>query len=310
MVQIDDLQLAATLLQEESLSAAARALGVTPSALSIRLRKLEATLGLTLATRSARRLNLTAEGERFARDASQLLAQLNSLCESLQRDAGQLTGLLRLAAPFGYGRRHIAPLMAEFARTHPGLQLQLDLYETPWPDRHEADAIIHIGAVRDSTWVARTLATNARWLCASPKYLRSHGTPGTPKDLVKHACICIRENNEDVTLWRVRPGTGAGADGGTGQETVRISPAYSTNDGAVARDWAEAGLGLVLRSEWDAAEAIAQGKLVRVLPEWHFGNAHIMLLVPTRKGRSARLQALVEFLEKKIGDQARHRATA
>lgn len=301
MVQIDDLQLAATLLQEESLSAAARALGVTPSALSIRLRKLEANLGLTLATRTARRLNLTAEGERFARDATVLLTQLHSLCESLQQDAGQLTGVLRLAAPFGYGRRHIAPLLAEFGRMHADLRLQLDLYETPWPDRHEADAIIHIGAVRDSTWVARTLASNARWLCASPSYLRAHGTPRTPKDLINHTCISIRENNEDVTLWRARRGPASRDSEGIGQETVRISPAYSTNDGAVAREWAEAGLGLVLRSEWDAADAISQGKLVRVLSQWHFGDAPIMLLVRTRKGRSARLQALVEFLENKIG---------
>lgn len=298
MIQIDDLQLAAALLQEESLSAAARLLGVTPSALSVRLRKLEANLGLTLATRTARRLNLTPEGERFAREAALLLGQLNALRESLQRDAGQLTGLLRLAAPFGYGRRHIAPLMAEFAREHPGLQLQLDLHETPWPDRHEADAIIHIGEVRDSSWVARTLAPNTRWLCASPQYLQMHGTPRTPKDLVKHTCISIRENNEDVTLWHLH--RSADDHDGADTETIRISPAYSTNDGAVAREWAEAGLGLILRSEWDAAEAISQGRLVRVLPDWHFGNAHILLLVRTRKGRSARLQALVEFLESKI----------
>lgn len=301
MVQIEDLQLAATLLREESLSAAARALDVTPSALSIRLRKLEARLGLSLATRTARRLSLTAEGERFARDATALLGQLDSLCESLQADARQLTGLLRISAPFGYGRRHVSPLVAEFARAHPGLRVQLDLYETPWPDRHDADAIIHIGAVRDSSWIARTLASNERWLCASPMYLHAHGVPRTPRDVAKHSCICIRENNEDVTLWRVRRRSRSSGRASGPPETVRITPAYSTNDGAVARQWAEEGLGLVLRSEWDAAEAVAQGKLVRVMADWQFDNAPITLLVPTRNGRTGRVQALIEFLERRVG---------
>uniref|UniRef100_UPI0039F0645C LysR family transcriptional regulator n=1 Tax=Bordetella sputigena TaxID=1416810 RepID=UPI0039F0645C len=307
MIQIEDLRLAAALLNGTSLSAAARALDVTPPALSIRLRKLEAALGVTLASRTARRLSLTAEGERFAREASALLAQLDGLCDSLQQDARQLTGTLRVSAPFGYGRQHIAPLIAEFARTHPGLRLELELRETPWPDKHDADAIIHIGAVRDSSWIARTLAANERWLCASPAYLQARGLPRTPRDVVRHSCICIRENNEDVTLWHVRPRAAGRGQQRAEQETLRISPAYSTNDGVVARQWAEEGLGLVLRSEWDAADAVAQGRLVRVLADWQFDSAPIVLLVPTRSGRTARVQALIEFFEDRIGRQARMR---
>ncbi|MES2184125.1 MAG: LysR family transcriptional regulator [Pseudomonadota bacterium] len=301
MIAIEDLQLAAALLREPSLSAAARALDVTPPALSMRLRKLEATLGLALANRTARRLALTPEGERFGREAVKLLAQVDGLRDSLLRDDRQLSGTLRLAAPFGYGRRCLAPVLVPFARRHPQLRLQLDLRETPWPDRHDADAVVHIGAVRDSSWVARTLAPNERWLCASPAYLRAHGTPATPHDVSYHACICIRENDEDVTLWHVRPAAAAGGRRGAGGETLRIAPAFTTNDGSVARGWAEQGLGLVLRSEWDAAEAVARGTLVRVLADWQFDSAPVMLLVPTRKGRTARVQALVQFLEETLG---------
>ena len=297
MIQIEDLQLAAALLREPSLSAAARSLDVTPPALSMRLRKLEATLGLALATRTARRLSLTSEGERFGREAQALLAQLDGLRDSLQRDDQRLTGTLRIAAPFGYGRARVAPMLARFARLHPGLRVQLDLRETPWPDKHDADAVVHIGVVRDSSWVARTLQSNARWLCASPAYLRAHGAPKTPRDLAYHACISIRENDEDVTLWHVRPG--AAIVGGRG-ETLRIQPAFVTNDGSVARHWAEQGMGLVLRSEWDAAEAVASGSLVRVLAEWDFDSAPVVLLVPSRKGRTARVQALVGFMEEAL----------
>lgn len=306
MIQIEDMQLAAALLREPSLSAAARALDVTPPALSMRLRKLEATLGLSLASRTARRLSLTPEGERFAREAAALLGQIEALRESMQRDDQRLTGTLRIAAPFGYGRQYVAPMLARFARLHPGLRVQLDLRETPWPDRHDADAVIHIGTVRDSSWVARTLSANERWLCASPAYLRRHGEPRTPRDVLTHACICIRENDEDVTLWHVRPAPDA-TEGkrAAARETLRVSPAYVTNDGGVARQWAEQGMGLVLRSEWDAADAVARGTLVRVLPGWHFDSAPVTLLVPTRKGRTARVAAIVDFLVESFGDDQR-----
>jgi DNA-binding transcriptional LysR family regulator len=299
MIQIEDMQLAAALLREPSLSAAARALDVTPPALSMRLRKLEATLGLSLATRTARRLSLTPEGERFAREAAALLGQIEGLRESMQRDDQRLTGTLRIAAPFGYGRQYIAPMLARFARLHPGLSVQLDLRETPWPDRHDADAVIHIGTVRDSSWVARTLSANERWLCASPEYLRLHGVPRVPRDVMAHGCISIRENDEDVTLWHVRPAGRAASR--AKPQTLRISPAYVTNDGGVARQWAEQGMGLVLRSEWDAADAVARGTLVRVLADWQFDSAPVTLLVPSRKGRTARVQAIVEFLAESFG---------
>ncbi|MDC6489074.1 LysR family transcriptional regulator [Pseudomonas syringae] len=289
MIVIEDLRLAVTLSRCESLSAAARILNVSPPALSMRLRKLETQLGITLASRDARRLSLTADGERFARESAQLLEQLESLPESFRQRDERLVGTLRLAAPFGYGRQRIAPLLARFARLHPQLCLQLDLRETPWPDRHDSDAVIHIGSLNDSQWIARPLAQNHRWLCASPAYIEQHGVPSTPEQLAAHRCICIRENDEDVTLWHLSKGQT--------KKTLRIEPALLSNDGSVARRWAEQGLGIVLRSQWDVSDAIASGRLVRVLADWQLASAPINLLVPVRKHRSARVQALTEFLE-------------
>ena len=296
MIQIEDLRLAAALLKQPSLSAAARSLNVTPPALSMRLRKLEANLGLALASRTAQRLTLTAEGESFGREANALLGRIDAMRESLHLHDKRLTGTLRISAPFGYGRARIAPLLALFAQLHPGLKVELDLRETPWPDRHDADVVIHIGAVKDSSWVARTLQVNERWLCASPAYLRANGVPQTPRDLAGHACICIRENDEDATLWHMRPSANLAA---RRSEAVRIQPAFVSNDGTVARHGAEQGLGLVLRSSGDAEEAVSQGKLVRVLCEWEFDSAPVLILVPTRKGKSARVAALLSFIEEK-----------
>lgn len=259
----------------------------------MRLRKLEAQLGVALANRDARRLSLTAEGQRLAEECAQLLERFERLSESFRASDAPLHGTLRLAAPFGFGRQRIAPLLARFARLHPGLRLCLDLRETPWPDRHDSDAVVHIGPVSDSAWVARTLASNHRWLCASPEYLARHGVPATPDELPDHRCLCIRENDQDVTLWQLQQGAR--------QRSLRIDPAMLCNDGSVARRWAEQGLGLVLRSQWDVEQAISQGRLVRVLADWSFGSVPVLLLVPARRQRSARVQALVAFLEQAFG---------
>jgi DNA-binding transcriptional LysR family regulator len=301
MIRIEDLQLAVALAKSPSLSAAARTLNVTPSALSMRLRKLEATLGLALATRTSRRLSLTPEGERLASEGAILLGQLEALPESFKREDSRLTGTLRIAAPFGYGRHHIAPLMARFGKLHPGLRLQLVLREAPWTDRQDADAVVHIGTVRDSSWVAHPLARNERWLCASPAYLRLRGMPRTPRDLLAHDCICIRENDEDMTLWSFRRVPEDPTERAAARESLRIEPAFLTNDGSTARYWAEQDLGLVLRSEWDVADSLGRGTLVRVLEQWQFDNAPVMLLVPTRKGRSARVQAFLQFSQEALG---------
>jgi DNA-binding transcriptional LysR family regulator len=297
MFQFEDLRLVVALSQATSLSAAARTLNVTPPALSMRLKKLEATLGVNLAVRSAHRLSLTAEGEELALHAGTLLMQMEALPDLLQREGRDLSGNLRISAPFGFGRRHVAPLVAQFAKQHPRIRLSLDLLETPWPDKREADVVVHIGAVRDSSWIAYPLAANERWLCASPTYLKDGGTPLQPRDVLDHPCISIRENDEDVTLWHYRRRAADKRRKAGGRESLRITPFLISNDGDVARQWAEQGLGLVLRSQWDTAPAVAQGRLVRLLPGWAFDSAPAVALVPTRKGATARVLAFVHFLQ-------------
>ena len=300
-MELADLRLVTTLARSESLSAAARMLNVTTSALSMRLKKLEETLGVLLATRDARNMSLTADGARLAREAEGLLAAIDALPDTFRDETARLAGHIRIAAPFGFGRVHVAPLLARFARENPEIRLQLDLLETPWPHSHDADIVIQIGTVRDTSWTARPLLANERWLCASPGYVAARGYPREPREILDHDCICIRENDEDVTLWRVRRRRAqAGARHST-PLALRVVAAYSTNDGSVARRWAEDGLGLVLRSQWDVADAVASGKLVRLLGGWDFGSAPVTALVPSRKGRSSRVQALLDYLGANLG---------
>jgi DNA-binding transcriptional LysR family regulator len=296
MITIDDLRFVETLSRTGSLSAAARALNVTPPALSMRLKKLEQLLGISLVVRSSRRVRFTGEGERLVAEAQGLLGRINALPEAIGGEGRSLAGRLRVVAPFGFGRIHVAPLIARFAAQHPALHVSLDLSEKPWIDGQDADVVIHIGLVRDSSWVAHLLARNARWVCASPDYLRRHGVPAEPRALLRHACLVVRENDEDVTLWRYRRRSRSRTPRGRA-EAIRVTPALTSNDGEVVRNWALAGLGFVLRSQWDVAPFVKRGELARVLNGWEFDGADVLALIPARRGISARVSRFVDFLK-------------
>jgi DNA-binding transcriptional LysR family regulator len=302
MITFDDLRCMEALSRTGSLSAAARSLNVTPPAISMRLKKLERMLGVNLVVRSPRHVRFTSEGERLVAEAQSLLGRINALPSALANEGQSLSGRLHVVSPFGFGRLHIAPLISQFAGQHPDVHVTLDLSERPWTESKAADVVIHIGAVRDSSWVAHLLARNARWACASPVYLRHHGVPSHPRELLQHACLCLRENDEDVTLWRYRKGGKGNPARPRGRaEAVRVTSALTSNDGEVVRNWALAGRGVALRSQWDVAPFVKSGTLQRVLTGWDFDSADVLALVPARHGISARVARFVDFLKKSFG---------
>jgi len=291
MITLEDLRFIAALSRAGSLSAAARALDVTPPALSMRLKKLEAVLAVNLVVRNSRGLRFTPEGEQLVHEAQSMLSRVDGLADSLR--GGAFAGPLRVVAPFGFGRIHVAPVMAAFIRDYPQVRATLDLAEAPWNGNLDADVVVHIGAIRDSAWIVHLLARNARWVCASPGYVRRHGMPPHPRDLTQHACLSVRENEEDVTLWRYRNQR----ESPRRWETLRISPTLTSNNGEVVREWAVAGLGVTLRSEWDVAPSVKRGELRRLFTDWEFEGADILALVPARRGVSARVSHFVDCLK-------------
>lgn len=297
MITLDDLRFMETLSRAGSLSAAARSLNVTPPALSMRLKKLEQALGVSLVVRSSRHVRFTSEGEHLVTEAQGVLGRINALPGTLAREGSILAGRLHVISPFGFGRLHVAPLIARFATLHPSVQVTLDLSERPWTENKAADVVIHIGTIRDSTWVAHRLARNARWVCASPAYLGRRGTPADPRELLEHECLCLRENDEDVSLWRYRKGSRTGTGHGR-SGAVRVAPSLTSNDGEVVRNWALAGLGIILRSQWDVAPFVKRGELRRILAGWDFEGADVLALVPVRQGISARVSRFVDFLKR------------
>ena len=298
MITLDDLRFVDALSRTGSLSAAARALNVTPPALSMRLKRLEKLLGVNLVVRNSRSMRFTSEGENLVAEAHALVERIEALPRAMNLDGGDLTGPLRIVAPFGFGRAYVAPIVAQFSQLHPSVIPELRLSDNPWKTNDGADVVIHIGELHDSSWVVHLLARNERWICASPKYLAERGTPAHPRELLAHACLTVQENEEDVTLWHFRKKSRAQPK--KRAESVRISPVLKSNDGEVVRNWAVAGLGCVLRSEWDAAPLIKRGELSRILQGWEFQPANVVALVPERRGISARVDRFMQFMKKQF----------
>ena len=287
---ITDLRFFVTITEAGSLAEAARRLDVTPSAVSQRLQHLESRLGVQLAHRSTRRFTLTEEGELFHAGLVGLLGDLDSLVETLHGRSGEVAGTLHVCGPLGFGRHHLAPAIADFHTQHPKLMVSLTLSDVvPAADANRFDMIVHIGSLKDSSMVAYPIAPNARFICASPRYLAQHPAPKEPKDLAAHDCIVLRENHEDVTLWRFKRRRS--------EVAVRVPAVLSSNDGEVARQWALQGKGVVMRSEWDVAESLVSGRLVRLLPEWSLPDADVVALVASRAGLSARVKLFLSFLQ-------------
>lgn len=292
-IQPADLGFLVTISGCGNLSATARELGITKAAVSKRLATIEGRAGVTLVSRTTRRMSLTPEGETVVERARAILAQMEELDRMLSRSGQVPKGLLRVNATLGFGRSHVAPLISRFVLRHPEVQVQLQLSVNPPPlTEDQFDVCIRFGEPPDARVIARRLAPNRRVLVASPAYLKRHGQPRTPQDLVSHNCIGIRQGDEAYGTWRLRTGRGARQR----TESIKTQGNLATNDGEIAVRWALEGHGIVMRAEWDVARHLRDGRLVLVLPQWETPEADIHAVYPQRLQMSSRVRAFVQFM--------------
>lgn len=274
-----------------SLSAAARDLGITTAAVSKHLAQLEARLGLTLINRTTRRMSLTPEGEVFLEHARRILNDIDDLDQLLTRAKGTPKGLLRVNATLGFGRAHVAPVISRYAWLYPEVEVQLQLSVNPPVLTDDLfDVCIRFGEPPEARVIARRLAPNRRLLCASPKYLTTHGEPRVPDDLTHHNCIGIRQGDEAYGVWRLSSGKGGLS------ETVKTRGNLATNDGEIAVGWALDGHGILMRAEWDIERYLNSGRLVQVLPQYQMPDADIYAVYSQRRQLSTRIRSFVDFL--------------
>lgn len=288
----DDLELLLAIRAHGSLAATASAAAVVPSVVTKRLAALEARLGLPLFQRTTRRVTPTAEGEALCERATGLLQEFAALEQDLQERRSEPSGVIRLAATFGFGRLWVGQALAEFQKRYPQLQIQLQLTER-LPDLavEGFDGAIWLWSVqgrRASEWVARRLARNRRVLVASPAYLNRRGTPTALGDLAQHDCLLVRENEQRFDVWTL--------ENTRASERVKVQGPLTSNSGELVRDWCLAGHGIMLRSLWDIAPQIASGQLLQVLPEYAMPDADIHWLAPHRAQVPRRIRLLIDFL--------------
>lgn len=292
MDRLDDLALFLRVLDQGSISAAARSLDLSVAVASQRLQRLERGLGVRLLQRTTRRLHPTPEGRLLAEQGRALVQDLDALTAGLRRSAGEVAGTLRVTMSAAFAREHVSAWLPEFLARHPKLRLFAHLSdETVDMVGAGYDLAIRIGALSDSSLVARKLAVNRRVLCASPEYLRRHGRPRTLAELARHECVLL--SGQDV--WRFTDRRGR-------EHAVRVQGRFETTLGEAVRDAALAGQGIAVHSLWHVHEALAAGRLEVVLPEYALPESGIWAVTPQRRLVPPRVRAFSEFLVEKLGD--------
>lgn len=297
-IQPAELGFFTTVAVSGSLSAAARDLGISTAAVSKRLGQMEARIGMPLVTRTTRRMSLTPEGEVLLEHARRILGEIDDLEQLLTSAKGRPSGLLRVNATLGFGRMHVAPVIAQYSRMYPEVDVQLQLSADPPPVSEDTfDVCVRFGEPPDTRVVARKLAPNRRLLCASPKYLTERGTPQSPQDLARHNCIGIRQGSDAYGVWRLTSTKGTKSR----TEAIHVRGNLTTNDGEIAVSWALQGHGIVLRAEWDVDRYLRSGRLVQVLPNYETPEANIYAVYQQRHQLSSRIRLFVDCLAERFG---------
>jgi DNA-binding transcriptional LysR family regulator len=278
-------------VEEGSLSAAARALGQSLAVISRKLSRLEQRLGVRLINRTTRTLALTPEGATFHTRCARILAEIDQAEAEVTRGGQSATGLIRITSGVAFSRRWLGPQLQMFRQLHPGLQIQLHATDAVLPLVESGfDLAIRFGALADSSLVARQLAQNYRVICAAPAYLDTRPPITAPEDLQAHDCIIF--GDPPLDHWPLAEG-----------RSVRVKGALSTNDGELAHVWALAGAGLVFKSIWDVREDIAAGRLRVVLPQFRPPAAPIHAVYPHAR-HTARVRLCVEFLASRLKERS------
>jgi len=287
--------------QRGSLTAAARAEGVAPAIIGRRLDSLEAHLGIKLMVRTTRRISLTLEGAAFLEDCQRVLADVANAEASVSAGGGRVHGHLRLTAPAGFGRRHVAPLVPQFLREHPEVTVSLNLSDRVVDLASEGyDCAVRVGDFPDSSLVSLRLADNRRLCVATPQFLATHGTPQNPQDLLRMRCLTLSSDASQTRGWAFKVDNGK-----NGHEVIHLRPQgpMDCSDGQVLHDWCLAGLGLAWRSTWEVQADILEGRLVPVLEAFAAPPNGIYAVFAQRKHLPLRLRLWIDFLKQHYADR-------
>ncbi|MFO1218461.1 MAG: LysR family transcriptional regulator [Burkholderiaceae bacterium] len=278
-----------------SLTAAAQAEGVAPAVIGRRIDALEERLGVKLLVRTTRRITLTHEGSAFLEDCQRILTDLGNAEASVGEGGVKASGHLRITAPAGFGRRHVAPLVPRFQSLHPDVSVSLNLSDRVVDLVNEGfDCAVRVGDLPDSSLVSVRLADNRRLCVAAPGYLKRAGTPAQPSELMRHRCLTLSSDAGQTRGWAFT------VDG----QVIHIRPGgpLDCNDGQVLHDWCLLGLGIAWRSTWEVGHDVATGRLVTLLEDFAAPPNGVFAVFPQRKHLPLRVRLWIDHLKQSYGD--------
>jgi DNA-binding transcriptional LysR family regulator len=302
MDKLKQLETFVSVASRGSLTAAAKAEGVAPAIIGRRLDALESRLGVKLMVRTTRRITLTHEGSAFIEDCQRLLTDLANAEASVSAGGVKASGHLRITAPAGFGRRHVAPLVPRFRELHREVSISLNLSDRVVDLAAEGfDCAVRVGDMPDSSLVSVRLADNRRQCVATPAFLKRHGTPKRPADLAHFDCLSLSSDASQTRGWAFRVPAAGG-----GRELVHLKPGgpLDCSDGQVLHDWCLAGWGIAWRSTWEVEADVASGRLVVLLEEFAAAPSGIYAVFPQRKHLPLRVRLWIDHLKFHYGQSA------
>jgi DNA-binding transcriptional LysR family regulator len=290
--ELEELRTFVEVIESGGLNRAAAHLGVSKSIVSRRITRLEADLGTRLLSRSTRGIIPTEAGIEFKIRCDRILAELDEARDAIAQQGGAVSGRLRLSAPLAFGVRHLAPVLADLARRHPALELDVS-----YTDRvvdligERFDAAVRIGSLRDSSLVVRRIAPVHGVLVASPEYLARHGRPGTPQDLVGHECLIYTASL--VPEWEFQ----------SGKRRISIRPEgrLRSDNGEAILQWAMVGLGIANAPSFLVSNAIESGALEPLLLDYPQPEFGLHIVRPPGSHVPGNVRVLIDTLVERFG---------
>ncbi|ACC72493.1 LysR family transcriptional regulator [Paraburkholderia phymatum] len=289
---LPDMATFARVVDAGNFSEAARQLGSTPSTVSRQIKRLEESLGTRLLERSTRRIRVTDAGAQVYRYCRDIVGAASGAVDVAGQSVGEPRGKVSISAPIAFARSVIHPLIPEFLRSWPDVDVQLVFADREVdPLRDDVDIVIRLTRSPPLGLAARRLGT-VRWLlCASPAYLDAHGTPAEPRDLARHECLYLGETVDD-NRWHFRRGTQT--------QSLEVRGRYIANHAGARLDAALQHFGIASLPDFVAAQWLRQGDLVQVLAAWEFEARSYMgpvwLLYPPNRFLPSKARALIDYL--------------
>lgn len=287
----EDMRIFAQVMEAGSFTAAADRLGMSKQSVSRRLMQLEERLGVRLLNRSTRRLDATPLGQHYYQSALRLLGEVQQVEHDISGQAQALRGTLRLSAPLSFAMSHLGCLLTEFLQLHPQVDVEVDLSDRAVDLIGEGyDLALRIGALEDSSLIARRIASVERVYCASPAYLQARGVPLKPEDLAGHDCLPYGHSRQ--VQWQFRQGGRA--------QAIQVTGRMRANNGELLRDAAIAGMGVTYLPTFIVGQALADGRLVNVLEEWTPPALQLSAVYPQHRQVARPVQGFVSFLRERL----------